>query len=259
MEDDVITVIRTQGMANRFKTYMSILSEHDEVNTEVFADNYLFPSIAYNENPINKQCGWRLKVLPEEEDYIEKYKTIDLLYQDTPSYFIEKYLKVLDKIEINPEVLDYVNSFLDDWSNVIGLHIRSWWHTAPPRIYWHDNKLFEDEIDKLDSTKSIFLCSDNDDVIRYFKQKYGQRIIAHEQIMHQQKCNVFGFHHDDIQLVVDGFIDCLLLSKCDTIIGTWASTFTEVAWWLGKCKSNVIIPKSPNVTPEDEKDFFILK
>lgn len=78
-------------------------------------------------------------------------------------------------------------------------------------------------------------------------------------MMHQTKCDVFGFHHDQIQLVTDGFIDCLLLSKCETIIGTWASTFSEVAWWLGRCKSTVIIPKPKTVTSQDENDFFTLK
>lgn len=257
--EDIITVIRAQGIGHRFKNYMTILSEHDKVNTEVFADHYIFPSIDYDENPINKSCEWRFKVLPEEEQYIEKYKTIDLLYQDTPKYFIEKYLNALDKIQINPDILEYVDTFLDDWTDVIGVHIRSWWHAAPPRPYWHDNSLFENEIDKFDSNKKIFLCSDNDDVVQYFKQKYGDRIITHEQTMHERKCNVYGFHHDDVQLVTDGFIDALLLSKCSTIIGTWASTFSEICWWLSKCKSTVIIPKPQNVTSEDEEDFFILK
>lgn len=256
---DVFTVVNAQGIAHRFKTYMSCLSECDKVNTQVFADSYLFPSIEYDENPTNTICGWRLKVLPEEENYIEKYKTIDLLYNDTPQYFIEKYLNSLDKIKINSEILEYANSFLEDWNDVIGVHIRSWWHAAPPRFYWHDNQLFENEIDKFDSSKRIFLCSDNNDVIDHFKQKYGERIITHDQMMHQTKCDVFGFHHDQIQLVTDGFIDCLLLSKCETIIGTWASTFSEVAWWLGRCKSTVIIPKPKTVTSQDENDFFTLK
>jgi len=253
------TIVKAQGLCNRIKTYMSFLCEYDQVNTEVYADSYIFPSIPYDQNPINGVCGSKLKVLEEEENYIEKYKTIDFLYNDTPQYFIEKYLNSLDKIEINPDILEYVDNFLEDWSDVIGVHIRSWWHAGPPRLYWHDNKLFENEIDKFDSSKKIFLCSDNNDVIEYFKQKYGERIITHDQVMHQTKCNIFGFHHDNIQLVTDGFIDCLLLSKCKTIIGTWGSTFTEVSWWLGRCKSTVIIPKPENVTLQDENDAFTLK
>ena len=257
--NNIPTVVKSQGLCNRIKTYMTALCEYDKVNTEVFADNYIFPSIEYDANPTNKMCGWRLEVLPGEEHFIDKYKTIDFLYGKTPKYFTEKYLKSLDKIKINPDILEYVDNFLEDWDDVIGVHIRSWYHTSPPRFYWHDNQLFENEIDKFDSSKKIFLCSDNNDVIHYFKQKYGERIITHDQMMHQAKCNVFGFHHDDIQLVTDGFIDCLLLSKCKTIIGTWASTFTEVAWWLGRCESTVIIPKPKNVTQEDENDFFTLK
>jgi hypothetical protein len=257
--NNIPTVIIAQGLCNRIKTYMTALCEYDKVNTQVFADNYIFPSIEYDANPTNKMCGWRLEVLPEEEDCIEKYNSIDLLYHDTPQYFIEKYLNALDKIKINPDILEYTNSFLEDWDDVIGVHIRSWYHAGSPRFYWHDNQLFENEIDKFDSSKKIFLCSDNNDVIQYFKQKYGDRIITHDQIMHQQKCDIFGFHHDDVQLVTDGFIDCLLLSKCKTIIGTWASTFAEVAWWLGRCKSTVIIPKPKNVTLQDENDFFTLK
>ena len=50
-------------------------------------------------------------------------------------------------------------------------------------------------------------------------------------------------HHDDIQITTDAFIELLLLSKCDKIIGTYASSFDEVAWWMSGCKSKVIIPK----------------
>tara|TARA_R100000482_G_scaffold86209_1_gene34672 strand:- start:1061 stop:1843 length:783 start_codon:yes stop_codon:yes gene_type:complete len=255
------TVVKAQGICNRIKTYMTLLSEHDQVNTEVFADSYIFPSIKYKEDFEEKDraCGWRLNVLPEEENYIEKYKTIDFLYHDTPKYFIEKYLKSLSRIEINSDIIEYADNFLEDWSNVIGVHIRSWWSAGPPRLNWHDNKLFEDEIEKFDSDKKIFLCSDNPEVVREFKAKYGKRIIVHEQKSHENYFHPYDSHYEDIQLVVDGFIDCLLLSKCDKIIGTWGSTFSEVAWWLGGCNSEIITPKSPNVSKKDESDLFTLK
>ena len=257
---DTPTVVKAQGLCNRIKTYMSLLSEHEQVNTEVFADSYIFPSIKYNENPSqeNSACGWRLKVLSEEEKYIDKYKTIDFLYHDTPKYFIEKYLKSLSKIEINKEIVDYTDNFLSDWSDVIGVHIRSWWTAGPPRSTWHDNDIFKEHIDKFPD-KKIFLCSDNNEVISQFKEEYGDRIITHDQKLHERKHNVFDMHHDDIQLITDGFIDCLLLSKCDKIIGTWGSTFSEVAWWLSGCNSEMFITKPHNVTLKDEADFFAVK
>ena len=58
---------------------------------------------------------------------------------------------------------------------------------------------------------------------------------------------IYNVNFNDFQLVVDGFIDNLLLSKCSIIIGTWGSTFSEIAWWFGKCKSKVVIPKPLNL------------
>jgi hypothetical protein len=256
------TVVKAQGLCNRIKTYMSLLCEYGRVNTQVYADSYIFPQIQYHENPVNEVCGWRLKVLPEEEKYIKNYKTIDFLYEKTPKYFIEKYLKSLDKIKINSDILEYVDDFVKNWDDdVIGVHIRTW-HSDGPRMLWHDNSIFEVEIDKFPIDKKIFLCSDNPETIKYFLEKYSERIILHPQKLHDTflgQIHPYDQYHNNIQLITDGFIDCLLLSKCKTIIGTWASTFTEVAWWLGRCESTVIIPKPKNVTQKDENDFFTLK
>jgi hypothetical protein len=71
--------------------------------------------------------------------------------------------------------------------------------------------------------------------------------------------NPYDQHYNDIQLVVDGFIDCLLLSKCSTIIGTWCSTFTECAWWFGGCKAKVIIPEPLNYDPNYNDKLFLRK
>ena len=48
----------------------------------------------------------------------------------------------------------------------------------------------------------------------------------------------------------------MILSRCDTIVGTYASTFTEVAWWFGECKPNVIIPEPLNVGEDFKNRIF---
>ena len=243
------TIQKECGLSNRIKTMMTYLEECDEVYTVVESDSYIFPNIKLVDNSVNPVSGWRLYVSPEEEKYIEKYKTIDLLYQDTPKYFIDKYLKIIDKLEINPDIIEYVDEFTQNWdSNVIGVHIRTW-HSDYPRNTWHSNSLFEREIDKFPPDKKIFLCSDNPQTIEYFKNKYSERILTYPQRLHEKplgSINVFDQYQNDVQLVTDGFIDCLILSKCDTIIGTFCSTFTEVAWWFGRCKAKVIIPEPLN-------------
>lgn len=260
--NSVTTIRKACGLSNRIKCILSALSLYEEVNTVVEADSYIFPSIKLVDELINPYPeDWRLKVLPSEEDYIENYKTIDFLYEKTPQYFVDKYSKVIDKLKINPDILEYVDDFTKDWDDMVGVHIRTWYADGP-RSLWHSNFLFENEIDKIPINKKIFLCSDNSETIKYFQQKYGERIVTHHQPLHQSfpgQFNVFDQYQNNVQLVTDGFIDCFLLSKCATIIGTWCSTFTEVAWWFGKCKAKVILPEPLNYDQKINETLFLSK
>jgi hypothetical protein len=251
------TITKHSGLCNRIKNIWVALLKYENIKTTVDTDAYIFPSLEKVINPINPYPpNWRLEVLEEEQKYLTDYKTIDFLYEKTPQYFIDKYLKSVEKLKINPDIEEYVNDFTLGWDDVIGVQIRTWFNE---RSVLHDNIIFEKEIEKLSKDKRIFLCSDNSDVIKYFKQKYSNRIITHPQALHSQSPQSWNDQRifDDLQLVVDGFIDCFILSKCDIIIGTWISTFSEVAWWLGGCKSKVIIPKPLNGYQKFIDDVFI--
>lgn len=39
----------------------------------------------------------------------------------------------------------------------------------------------------------------------------------------------------------------LILSRCQALIGTYQSSFSEVAWWLGGTQQAVTIPTPPIV------------
>jgi hypothetical protein len=262
MDKQIATVVKAQGLCNRIKTYISAICEYDEINTQVFADSYIFPSFNFTPEIKGKEiCDWRLKVFPEEEKYIDDYKTIDMLYEKVPQYFVEKYTNIINNISINPDILEYVEDFTKNWDdNVIGVHVRTWWLDAYKHQAWHDNSLFEEQIEKFPNDVKIFLCSDNPNTILYFTKKYGDRIITHPQKLHKSKfINPYDQYQDDVQLVVDGFIDCLILSKCNTIIGSWWSTFTECAWWFGKCKAKVIIPEPLNYDVRENEKLFLRK
>lgn len=249
--------LASPGLANRIKTYMSCFSRFDEVRTLKDADTYMFSNIKMcSENEFNKYShfdNWRLYLSDEDLKYRKEYKHIDLLYENTPKYFINKYLEVIDKLKINEDILEYVKDFSEDWNNIIGLHIRSWYCD---RKNWHSNELFETVINTLDTNSKIFLCGDNKEVIDYFQHIYGDRIIIHDQEKYSHPHLAESGHNNDIQTNVDAFIDLLLLSKCDTIIGTYASTFSEVAWWFGGCNSKVIIPEPSNVPLEFKERIF---
>jgi hypothetical protein len=224
------------GLANRIKNYVSILTTFKQALTTKSSDAYIFDSIDIaTEEQLNAYpCydNWRLYVEEREKKYLDKFKHIDLLFDKTPSYFIEKYKKAFSYLKINKDILDYVDEFAEDWDDMIGLHIRS----------CHNKK--------------IFLCGDNDQVLNYFENKYGDRIITHSQERYTDPHLAESGHNSSIQTNVDAFIDLMLLSKCSTIIGTYASTFAEVAWWLGQCKSKVIIPEPVNAEESFKNRIF---
>lgn len=245
------------GIANRIKNYVSILTMFKQALTIRDSDAFIFEDIevATEKQLKTYPCfdNWRLYVSKEEEIYRDQYKYIDLLYEKTPPYFIKKYKKAFSSLKINKDILDYVDDFTEDWNDVIGLHIRSWYCD---RHKYHSNELFEVVINSLDKDRKIFLCGDNDKVLKYFENVYGNRIIVHSQDRYIHPHFAESGHNNSIQTNVDAFIDLLLLSKCDTIVGTYASTFTEVAWWIGQCKSKVIIPEPPNVEETFKNRIF---
>ena len=240
----MVTVVSHAGIANRIKNVLSAISQHGDVSTLHDTISFIFPSLKkVDEVEEEYPEDWRLYVASEEEKHIPDYRTIDLLYERTPEYFVKKYLDIIYKLKINSEIIEYVSEFTDGWDDMVGVHIRSWY--CPKKVF-HSNEIFEEQIDKLPKDKKFFFCSDNSDVQQHFLDKYGDRVVTYErQIFNDPKLAESG-HHDDIQLTTDAFIELLILSKCATIIGTYDSTFDEVAWWMGGCKSKVTIPKPTN-------------
>ena len=72
--------LKSAGMGNRLKIYVSYLARYDEVMVEKNEDRYLFPDFKScdREEDIKENAwthsGWRLLVDDEEEQYIRKFK-----------------------------------------------------------------------------------------------------------------------------------------------------------------------------------------
>lgn len=251
------------GIGNRIKTYVSLFRSYDTVKTCNHGDSYIFKGLdSVSNDDLNKypvisteeyinNDMWRLKVFEHEHKEIEEYSTIDCLYEKTPQYFIDRYLFLFSKLKINDEIVDYVNNFTKNWNDVLGVHVRSWYCS---RHILHDNSIFENEINKFDKHKKIFFCSDNSDVQSYFVQKYKNRIITYDRELYNTYNQAESGHNTNLQTTVDAFIEMFILSKCTSIIGTFASSFDEIAWWLSGCKSNVIIPLPAN--QEEYKNLY---
>ena len=98
--------LKSAGMGNRFKIYVSYMARYNEIKIEKPTDIHLFENfeLSNREEDIkihpHTGSGWRLLVDDDEVKYIDKYKTIDQLYNDTPQYFIDKYVPIFQSLRI---------------------------------------------------------------------------------------------------------------------------------------------------------------
>ena len=154
------------------------------------------------------------------------YNSIDFLYNHDLFYEIYNDYSNLFNILLddlfNKNILKEVNSFYDKYfdSNTISIHIRSW-IDAPDRGKNFDINKFYKEMDKLsDKNTKFFVCSDDkkycNELKQYQKNKGLDNVIIYQNSL---------FNRMEIAL-----IELLLLSKNNIIIGSFISTFTEMAF-----------------------------
>ena len=251
-------VLKSAGLGNRIKLYVSYLQRYDEVLIEKEPDLNLFENFKLCDKDEDikihpwTHSGWRLLVNEDEEDYCMEYKTIDQLYDTTPQYFIDKYLPVWQKLRIKPEIKKIIDDFTKDWDkdDMVGVHVRT---NFPPvddgsRSVWVDFPGFEKEIEKYPSTQKFFLATDHEPIVQHYNSRYPGQIITfpkNDIVRHDN-------HSDNVDQTITAFIDMYLLSQCyKKLILTWATSFSECSWWFGGCKAEVVMPTLWDKVPED--------
>ena len=90
-------------------------------------------------------------------------------------------------------------------------------------------------MDKFPEQTKFFVSSDSVNVVGELRDKYGERIIVYDRHapLETSRSTRVGAQDD--------LAEMLLLSKNNVILGTYMSTFTEVAWWLGGARASVVI------------------
>ncbi len=247
------------GLGNRIKAYVSMLGKGLQVLTTNRADSYLFPEIrlASPEDLLKYRGidGWRLDVEPYERFHTREYSSIDFLFARTPDYFIRKYSEIFRNITINAEVKAHAEVFLSehpDFAGKIGIHIRSW-KNHEERKSWLNMDLFHAALASFPATKNIFLCTDSSAVEKQFRDRYGDRVLTLGKVPEHF---IETGNTEDVAINKAAFLDMYLLGQCNTIIGTYASTFTECAWWFGGCKARVLIPMSAEIPENFQRMLF---
>ncbi len=175
-------------------------------------------------------------------------KPIDFNFENIPFeirseiLFYLKKLKPLKKIKEAVLKFDKQNKLKD----CIGVHIRRGdfadKQISPGRVSTDEGFIQRmDGLIKEDSKTRFFLCTDSKEMEEKIEKAFPKRII---------KFSKTSFVRTDTQATQEGLIDLLLLSKTKHILGTYRSTFNELAWWFGECKPKMEIIINENKLKE---------
>jgi hypothetical protein len=249
------------GLCNRLKRLVSFLrmkayleQEGDlllywPINYECncrFADLF-----AYNVKEANLTQGpsddrmWRLWLLPNEVPigFAKAFPStlgqdIDFEYERIPTSIRKDYMHYINKLIPSKNIQNIINNNTERiGQNTLGVHVRRRDFLIDPlRNSGTDRKFFQC-IDRYcdDCIETmIFLATDCPETQQRFLKRYGNRLITYSKSSYD-RYNTKGIH--------DATVDLFLLAKSEHIIGSYLSTFTEMAWWLGQCKAKVKIVK----------------
>lgn len=183
------------------------------------------------------------KILPTT-----KGNNIDFEFERIPEKLRKEILKYLRNIKPKKSIKNFVDNFSKKYNlkNAIGIHIR-----RDDFVMGVDglgkvstNGKFIIKIKEIlikNPNTMFFLCTDCQKTEDQFKNKFKNKIIIFEK-KNRDRTSVVNTQ--------EGLIDLLLLSKTKQIIGTYGSTFTELAWWFGGCMADIYMVKDESLEKE---------
>ncbi len=261
------------GLGNRIKCMISTIKRCDEI-IEIGQD-----ATPYLYWPINKECGCEaedlfksiypfkkiykgelpvleVEVYPEKVTINKSWKLqttnireVDFKYHKLPSKDIAKFLPYFRFIEPAQDIQDaaaaFINKHFESFvkGEVVGVHIRK----GDFKDLYDGRKDISKEDDfiermtcllEVNPNYKFLLCTEDEGTENKFKEIFGEDTIIHFPKRFRDRNNTNG--------IKEAFVDMLLLSACPIIIGTFLSTFTELAWWFGRCRAQVYIPGADN-------------
>ena len=258
-EPQLIVVATKGGLGNKLKALVSAVRLSDSV-----AATYpTFGALFENEIPVFEtippKCrvfsGWRFVLTPDDrlpDDFASVAipepvhrvsatpvgRSIDLEYGRIPAELREAFLAAFAKLKVRREIEMSVARVSDHWPrDTIAVHVRSWEESNFRRNTLFDLERFFHAVDERGPVP-IFLSSDAASVIDDFRRRYGSRVMTASDETAHLSHSAFG---EDDEILVRAFVDMLCLSRTDVLIGSYLSTFTECAWWLGGCRQEVVI------------------
>jgi hypothetical protein len=180
---------------------------------------------------------WKRKFIPK--DHLRR----DVLfsYNKMPEKVKENYKPYFKKLILKEELQQKVDTFSKQFDeNTISVHIRSW---CRPNEQSRSCSLFIDGIENFElemmkyKNATFFLSTDSPDIKKYFLE---ESLLKNKIIMFSRTTPLENSRSLQEGLKED-LIELYLLSKNKVLIGSFNSTYSEVAWWLGGCNEKVTI------------------
>ena len=203
--------------------------------------------------------GWRLSLSYDELDKYPHLKEkhnldewgLDYNFKNIPEKIKKEIIKHFKKFKPVDVVQKKIDKFVKDHDlkKLVGVHIRrgdfASLPISPGRV--SSDKYFIKkmrEILEKDPKTKFFLSTDSPEVEKKYEELFEGKIVKYSKN---------SFVRTDVAATQESLVDLMLLSKTKKILGTYKSTFTEVAWWLGLCKPEVEMV----VDPQREREYFI--
>ena len=176
-------------------------------------------------------------------------QSIDHEFLRIPERLKKEMLKHLKKLKPLKKLYDKISKFdnKNKMKSCIGVHIRrgDFIVRGSPGEFSVDERFINrmKEILSKNKKQKFFLCTDSPYVEDKLKKIFEDRILIFPKT---------NFDRTEVIFTQEGLIDLFLLSKTKHILGTYGSTFTEMAWWFGGCKAKV----ETFVTDKEKKNLI---
>lgn len=239
--------------------YRDIFNIKGVSNVCVSSEEYLYYDTLYNShclwitdrdnvpvnfNNFNSKCGVKFSTNDKHR------RNIDFMYNKIPTPIIDAYKPYFQRLKLIPELEQKVNDFainnFDEYT--VSMHVRSWNRNGEKgrRDYLFDiakfEKVMEEKMEEhfnqnyLGNCK-FFLTTDSQEVKDYFtkESQYKDSIITYPR---ETSLNTSRDFKEGVQ---EDAIELFLLGRNNALIGSHFSTYSEVAWWLAGCPSDVTI------------------
>ena len=182
--------------------------------------------------------NWRLWVTPGElpAGWARAYPAqdvngcaIDFEYERIPAALQQEYAALIAKLAPRAEIEQRAAKITD--APFVAVHVRDgsdWqaWGRATPLAN------FIAAMDRYPSETRFFVSAHTCATIDALQRRYPGRIISQPEKEYDEPT---------ARRMQDTLVDLLCLARGTELIGTYGSTFSEMAWWLGGCSKRVTI------------------